>query len=256
MPEEKKQNVTTNYPGSDTLILLATYNEIDNVPNMVNGLLELLPESHILVVDDNSPDKTGEWVKQYASQDSRVKVIIRTNERGLGSAVIKGLSYAIENHYLYVVNLDADFSHPLKDVPRLLERARQHHNEADVVIGSRYIQGGGTKNWPFKRRVMSRCVNLFARMTLGLKTHDNSGAFRCYRVSVLRRLSFQDFVSTGYSFFEETLFRLKLVNARFVELPIVFVDREKGVSKINKKEAYKAVWIMFKLGITRLHKNK
>lgn len=240
-----------NKSSTKTLIALATYNEIENLPSLVEKLRQTVPQSDILILDDNSPDGTGKWALNASSFDSHIKVIIRTDERGLGSAVIKALSFAVENDYDFVVNMDADFSHPISDVPRLLERIMDTSAPVDVVIGSRYVSGGGVKNWPLKRRVMSRCINMYARFTLGLKTHDNSGSFRCYRVSTLKQLHFNDFVSRGYSFFEETLYRLKIVSATFTEIPITFIDREKGISKINRKEAYKAIWIMFKIGLSR-----
>ncbi|MBQ8362415.1 MAG: hypothetical protein IJX36_00625, partial [Thermoguttaceae bacterium] len=124
----------------------------------------------------------------------------------------------------------------------------------DVVIGSRYVPGGVTPDWPLRRRVMSRCVNAFARLTLGLRTRDNSGSYRCYRVETLRKIDFDAIVSQGYSFFEELLYRLRLVDARFAEVPIVFIDRRFGVSKINRKEALRAVAIMSRLGVARLFK--
>lgn len=234
------------------LVAIATYNEIDNVPRLTERLLSLLPDADVLIVDDNSPDGTGAWAQKAGERDSRVKALVRQNERGLGSAVICALKYAIEHDYDAVVNMDADFSHPVEDAPRLIARLNQKNAEVDVVIGSRYVPGGATPDWPLKRRLMSRCVNTFARITLGLKTRDNSGAFRCYRVSVLRKLNFDGFVSTGYSFFEETLYRLRLVGARFAEIPIVFIDRRMGVSKINRKEAIKAVAIMLRLGVKRI----
>ncbi len=239
-------------PQNDVLIALATYDEIDNLPLMIERLGAVVPNADILVVDDNSPDGTGKWALEASERDPKIKAIIRTNKRGLGSAVIRALKYAIENDYRCVVNMDADFSHPVEDVPRLLERFDSTEAPVDVVIGSRYISGGDVPDWPIKRKIMSRCVNCFARLTLGLKTRDNSGAFRCYRVETLRKLDFNQFVSQGYSFFEETLYRLKLVDARFAEIPIVFIDRRRGVSKINRKEALKAVWIMSALSVARL----
>ena len=236
----------------DVLIALATYDEIDNLPLMIERLRSLVPDADILVVDDNSPDGTGRWALEAGKRDSKIKTIIRTNERGLGTAVVRALKYAIENDYRRVVNMDADFSHPVEDVPRLLDRFDSLDSPVDVVIGSRYVPGGDVPDWPLKRRIMSRCVNYFARLTLGLKTRDNSGAFRCYRVETLKKLNFDQFVSQGYSFFEETLYRLKLVGAKFAEIPIIFVDRRRGVSKINRKEALRAVWIMTTLGVSRM----
>lgn len=236
---------------NDVIILLATYNEIDNLPQLVEELLSTLPKANVLIVDDNSPDGTGTWALEKSRREPRVKTIVRENERGLGSAVIRGLTYAIDNNYRLAVNMDADFSHSVQDVPRLIERVDQPGSETDVAIGSRYIRGGSVPDWSLRRRVMSRCINGLARAALGLKTKDNSGSFRCYRVSVLRDLDFAKFISTGYSFFEEMLFRLKLANARFAEIPIVFLDRKEGSSKINRIEAVKAVWTILKLGTTR-----
>lgn len=236
---------------SRVLIALATYNEIENIPRLVGELRGVLPDADVLVVDDNSPDGTGRWAATASEEDPHVFALIRENERGLGSAVIRALKYAIENDYDFVVNMDADFSHPVAVAPQLVARM-DDEPVVDVAIGSRYVPGGATPDWPLRRKIMSRCVNAFARLTLGLKTRDNSGAYRCYRVSKLRDLDFSAFVSTGYSFFEETLFRLRQKKARFAELPIVFVDRQHGVSKINQKEAVRAVMIMTSLGVKRL----
>ena len=232
------------------LIVIATYNEIDNLPQIVKELRSLVSDADILIVDDNSPDGSGRWALKEAEKDPRINAIIRVNERGLGSAVIRGFKFGIEHGYDYLVNMDADFSHPVEDVPKLLEKITT--SNVDVVIGSRYARGGMTPDWPIIRRLMSRCVNLWARITLGLATKDNSGAFRCYRVEKLRLLDFDRFISSGYSFFEETLFRLKQEGATFEEVPIVFLDRRFGVSKINGKEALKAVWIMLKIGFDRI----
>ena len=232
------------------LIVIATYNEIDNLPKLVEELRSLVSDADILVVDDNSPDGTGRWVEEKSRQDVHVFSIIRTNERGLGSAVIRGFKYGIEHKYDYLVNMDADFSHSVSDVPRLLKVITE--SNVDVVIGSRYVFGGMTPDWPVIRKVMSRCVNFWAKATLGLKTKDNSGAFRCYRIDKLSLLDFDRFISSGYSFFEETLFRLKQAGATFEETPIVFLDRRLCVSKINRKEAIKAIWIMLKLGLERV----
>ncbi len=261
----------------DVLFVLATYNEIENLPTLVDAILAIVPNADVLIVDDNSPDGSGVWAQNASQNDLRIKAIIRQNERGLGSAVVAGLRFAVENGYRRVVNMDADFSHPVEIAPRLLARldgqsldetASQNNTQSptsssvrnnstltqepvDVVIGSRYVPGGATPDWPLRRRVMSRCVNAFARLTLGLRTRDNSGSYRCYRVETLRKIDFDEIVSQGYSFFEELLYRLRLVDARFAEIPIVFIDRRFGVSKINRKEALRAVAIMSRLGARR-----
>ncbi|MBR4833246.1 MAG: polyprenol monophosphomannose synthase [Thermoguttaceae bacterium] len=257
----------------DVLFVLATYNEIDNLPCLVDALLATVPNADVLIVDDDSPDGTGKWAQTASSNDLRVHAIVRKNERGLGSAVVAGLRFAVANNYRRVVNMDADFSHPVDVAPRLLARLDGKTLETnaqsteksqvadqellyvapvDVVIGSRYVSGGATPDWPLRRRLMSRCVNAFARLTLGLQTKDNSGSYRCYRVETLRKLDFDSIISRGYSFFEELLYRLRLVDASFAEVPIVFVDRRFGVSKINRKEAFRAVAIMARLGVVRL----
>lgn len=262
----------------DVLFLLATYDEIENLPPLVDAILATVPQADVLIVDDNSPDGTGVWAQNASKNDLRIKAIVRQNKRGLGSAVVAGLRYAVENGYRRVVNLDADFSHPVEVAPRLLARlegdaldettpknnaqtdtvhkvrrvATPPLEPVDVVIGSRYVPGGATPDWPLRRRIMSRCVNAFARLTLGLRTNDNSGSYRCYRVETLRKVDFDAIVSQGYSFFEELLYRLHLVDARFAEIPIVFIDRRFGVSKINRKEALRAIAIMTRLGVRRL----
>jgi dolichol-phosphate mannosyltransferase len=155
------------------------------------------------------------------------------------------MKYAIDNGYDYLVTMDADNSHH----PRYLQAIVGGMEHADVSIGSRYTSGGSVKNWPLKRRLMSKGVNLYARMLLGLPTRDNSGAFRCFRVETLKQLDFDSIRSRGYSFFEEVLWLLKRKGARFSETPIEFVDREFGQSKINSREAARSIWIITRLGI-------
>jgi dolichol-phosphate mannosyltransferase len=160
------------------------------------------------------------------------------------------MKYAIEHGYRYVLNMDADFSHPPKYLPALLAGMDPPDGPpVDVMIGSRYTRGGGVEGWPLKRQLMSRCVNLYARLLLGLRTQDCSGGLRCYRTEMLAKLDFDGIVSRGYSFQEEILWRLKRLGARFGETPIVFVDRQRGVSKINSGEAAAALRILFALGV-------
>ena len=235
----------------NVLIVIATYNEIDNLPKLVEEIRTLEPDADILVVDDNSPDGTGLWAKRESEKNSHhFSSIVRFNERGLGSAVIQGFKYGIEHNYEFLVNMDADFSHSPKDLSKLLKEVVE--SGVDVVIGSRYVKGGMIQGWSIIRQIMSRCINILAKITLGLETKDNSGAFRCYRVEKLKLLDFNRFISSGYSFFEEVLFRLKQVGATFEEVPILFLDRRLGISKINLKEAVKAVLIMLKIGLERI----
>lgn len=232
-----------------TLITVATYNEIENLPTLVEEIFRYAPDVDLLVIDDNSPDGTGEWCDRKAAEDPRVRCLHREGKLGLGTATIAGMQYAIEHEYDVVLNLDADFSHHPRYIPSLLE-GMTGESAADVMIGSRYVPEGGVDGWPLKRRMMSRGVNFYARCLLGLTPRDCSGAFRCYRVSLLKKLDLSDIRSRGYSFQEEILWRLKRAGARFGEAPIIFKDRELGQSKINGSEAIEAVWLIFRLGVT------
>jgi dolichol-phosphate mannosyltransferase len=226
------------------LVTIATYNELENLPELVAEIQALVPDADLLVIDDNSPDGTGQWCDEQAAIDRRIQCLHRAGKLGLGTATIAGMRHAIEHGYDLLLNLDADFSHHPRYIPAIL----QAMTGADVAIGSRYVAGGGVKDWPLRRRLMSWGVNTYARVLLGLRPRDCSGAFRCYRVSLLRKLDFDSIISRGYSFQEEILWRLKRVGARFVEVPITFADRERGVSKINGKEAINALQILFRLG--------
>lgn len=214
---------------------------------MVTAIREFLPDSHILVIDDNSPDGTGEWCDRQAAEDDRFAVLHREGKLGLGSATYAGLTHAIENQFTYVATLDADFSHPPRYLPSLVEAVES--GAAEVAIGSRYVKGGGVDGWPLKRRIMSRFINWYTRALLTLPVRDCSGAFRCYRVAKLAELDFTKMVSQGYSYVEELLVRLKWKGATFTERPFIFVDRERGSTKINLREAVLAVAIIFRLGL-------
>ena len=236
-----------------TLVAIATYNEIENLPRLVGAIRKHLPDVLILVIDDHSPDGTGQWCLEHKSNNPCFDCIIRSGKLGLGTAVLAAMQYAMANEYDFLINMDADFSHPPEQLPELLNAMMP---EIDVAIGSRYVAGGKIKGWPLYRRLMSRAVNGFARIWLGLPTRDNSGAFRCYRVATLHRIlaqhiSQKQIRSKGYSFFEEILFLLHRGGAKMVEIPITFTDRKFGKSKINLREAVKAIGIIFRLGLTR-----
>jgi dolichol-phosphate mannosyltransferase len=236
-----------------TLVTVATYNEIENLPRLVEEIFQQLPEADLLVIDDNSPDGTGQWCEQRAAEDARVHCLHREGKLGLGTAIIAGMRYGIEHGYRYVLNMDADFSHPPRYLPDLLAGMEPQEGPAvDVMIGSRYVPGGGVEGWPLRRHVMSRGVNLYARWLLGLKPKDCSGAFRCYRTELLARLDFDAVRSRGYSFQEEILWHLKRLGARFGETPIVFVDRQQGASKIDARESGAALWVILRLGVRSL----
>lgn len=235
-----------------TLVVVATYNEIENLPLLVHEIFRYLPAADVLVVDDNSPDGTGRWCDAKAAEEPRLKCLHREGKLGLGSAVIAAMKYAIAQGYSRVLTMDADFSHPPTRLPAMVAGMDSDCPGVDVMIGSRYVPGGGVEGWGLKRHVMSRGVNFYSRWLLGLKTRDCSGNYRCYRTGVLAKLDFDQIRSRGYSLTEELLWRLKRVGARFGETPIVFVDRKRGKSKINGKEALSALRIIFSLGVKGL----
>jgi dolichol-phosphate mannosyltransferase len=233
------------------LVTVATYNEIENLPRLVNEIFGNAPSCELLVIDDNSPDGTGQWCDDRAAEDPRLHCLHREGKLGLGSAIVAGMKYGIERGFAYVLNMDADFSHNPRNIPDLV--AGMDPNEpgrqpVDVMIGSRYIPGGGVEGWSLKRHFMSRGVNIYSRWLLWLRPKDCSGGFRCYRTSTLAKLDFDEIRSLGYSFQEEILWRLKRVGATFGEAPIVFVDRQQGESKINRGEAWAALRIILALG--------
>lgn len=231
-----------------TVVVVATYNEIENLPRLVDEVFAALPAAHILVIDDHSPDGTGEWCDEYQKQNPSLKCIHREGKLGLGSASVCGFRFAIDQQYDFVFTMDADFSHPPERLPDLLDHL-QSSSDCDVVVGSRYVAGGGIEGWPLKRRIMSRLVNWYARLALRIPCRDCSGAFRGYRVSVLEHLPPEAVQSRGYAYLEELLWRLKKKGCRFREVPFTFKDRELGKTKINFAEARQALWTILVLGI-------
>lgn len=230
------------------LITLCTYNELDNIRLLIPELRLIAPHADILVIDDNSPDGTGIAVESMAASDSHVSLLKRPRKLGLGTATVAGFNYCIANGYEQLLNMDADFSHNPAHIPALLQLAEQN----DVVIGSRYVEGGGVAGWGLKRKFMSTTINIYARILLGLKTRDNSGSFRCYSVARLKQVDWNRTLAKGYAFQEEVLYRCRQIGCSFAESPILFEDRRFGVTKINWVEAVAAVWVILRLGVQRL----
>ena len=226
------------------LIALATYNERDNLAPLVEAIRTTAPQADILILDDNSPDGTGAAADALAAQEPRIHVIHRPGKLGLGTAVLTIMRHAMERNYDWLLTMDADFSHHPRYLPELLQRKDQ----VDVMIGSRYVAGGGVENWPLSRRLMSRATGGLVRLLLGLPLRDTSGNYRCYRVSLLRRANLDHFVSQGYSFLQEVLHRCHLAGARFGETPIVFADRRAGETKANLKEIVGSMSALLRLG--------
>jgi dolichol-phosphate mannosyltransferase len=237
-------------PPQKLLVTMATYNELENLPDLVRKVFEVVPYAELLVVDDNSPDGTGQWVAERVVVDARILCLHRPRKLGLGSATVDALKHAVKHHYTVVITLDADGSHDPREIPRMLERIRDESlSQPDIVIGSRYVPGGGTVGWPCYRRWMSRGINSFARLMLGLPVRDCSGAFRCIRVAMLQQVDLGSIRSHGYACLEEILWRFKQAGARFEEIPIVFANRQRGTSKINTRESLAALWMLFRLGV-------
>jgi dolichol-phosphate mannosyltransferase len=242
---------TTELSSADSpnlLVTLATYNEADNLEPLVERIRQFAPASSILVVDDNSPDGTGQIADRLRESLLNIHVIHRSGKLGLGTATVAAMRFAIEHDFEYMLNLDADFSHDPQYIPALVAGMADH----DVMIGSRYVPGGGVDGgFTLKRRLMSYGINAYARLMLNLSSRDNSGAFRCYRVAKLAKIDLSQIRSRGYSFQEEILFRCQEVGCRLGEAPIVFKDRRAGVSKINVREAASALWVLLRLGMAR-----
>jgi dolichol-phosphate mannosyltransferase len=231
------------------LVSLATYNEAGNLQPLVETIRQFAPSCSILIIDDNSPDGTGRIADELCASLPDVNVIHRAGKLGLGTATLAAIGYAIDQKFDYLLNLDADFSHPPRFIPALLAGMADH----DVMIGSRYVKGGGVEGgFTLKRRLMSGGINAYARLLLGLKSKDNSGAFRCYRVSKLAEIDLSRVRSRGYSFQEEILYWCQKVGCRIGETPILFENRRAGSSKINMREAAWALWILLRLGMSRL----
>jgi dolichol-phosphate mannosyltransferase len=230
------------------LISIATYNERENLAALVERIFHYVPQTHLLIVDDNSPDRTGALAEDLTKQYPRLHVIHRAGKLGLGSAIIAGIKYALENQYGRFVSMDADGSHDPRYLPALVNLGARF----DVMIGSRYIPGGGVENWPLSRLLISRSLNVLNRALLGIPARDASGGFRCYRTGLLRLIDLEHFWSRGYSFQEEMLFRCIRAGARVGETPIIFADRRIGASKANVREMVRSLLVLFKLAFFNL----
>ena len=213
-----------------TLIIIPTYNERDNLPLLLKDIFSFAPRTDVLIVDDNSPDGTGDLADQLSQQDERIHVLHRAGKLGLGTAYIAGFKHAIAQGYDAAFEMDADFSHDPRYLPDMLHAIK----DADLVIGSRYINGGATPNWTFSRRMISGCGNVFARFMLGIPVHDCTGGFRCYRRQVLEGIDLDSVQSRGYAFQVELTHRVLQGKYKIVEVPITFMDRRMGVSKMSR----------------------
>ena len=226
-----------------TIIVIPTYNEIENIEKLILAVLSIMPKTHILVVDDSSPDGTAKAVEDMKRNDERIHLIVRPEKSGLGTAYIAGFKYALERNYDAVFEMDADFSHDPNELPNLLNALEGH----DLVIGSRYLTGVNVVNWPLRRLILSYGANLYTRIITGLPIKDATGGFKCFRAEALRKIELDKVRTNGYGFQIEMNYLLWKSGAKIKELPIIFIDRRSGVSKMNKKIIFEAVFLVWKL---------
>ena len=228
-----------------TVVIIPTFNEYESLPTIVSRVRKSVPEADILVVDDNSPDGTGARADDIAGQDSHVYVMHRLGKEGLGTAYLAGFAWALQHGYDVIVEMDADGSHQPEQLPDLLAAL----DNADLVLGSRWIPGGGTENWSRTREFLSRGGNQYTRMLLGMPVHDATGGFRAFRAETLRRLDLHDVASQGYCFQVDLAWRAAQRGMTIAEVPIVFVERSAGESKMSQKIVWEALWRVTLWGI-------
>ena len=226
-----------------SLVIIPTYNELENIKKITKTLFEMYPEINILVVDDNSPDGTGNFVKELTQKDSNVHLIQRSGKMGLGTAYVAGFKYMIDKKYDLAIQMDADFSHDPKEIKRFLEEIEN----ADLIIGSRYITGVNVINWPMQRLLLSYFANIYTKIVTGLPLKDATGGFKCFRREVLEAINLDKIRSNGYSFQIEMNYKAWKKGFRIKEVPIIFTDRVEGTSKMSKKVVREAVTMVWKL---------
>jgi dolichol-phosphate mannosyltransferase len=225
------------------LIIIPTYNESENLPLLLAAVFDVQPDVDVLVVDDNSPDGTGDLADALAAEDSRVQVLHREGKQGLGTAYIAGFRWALERDYQRIFEMDADFSHQ----PKYLQDFLEASESADLVLGCRYMQGGGTEGWSALRQLISRGGNLYARAVLWLPFRDLTGGFKCFRREVLESLDLGSIRSTGYAFQIELSYRAYKRGFKIAEVPIIFPDRTRGESKMSGSIVHEAMLNVVKL---------
>jgi dolichol-phosphate mannosyltransferase len=229
------------------VVCLPTYNERDNLEAISRAILDADPRLDVVVVDDNSPDGTGKLADELAAREPRLRVIHREKKEGLGRAYLHAFRWALDQGYQLILEMDADFSHPPRYLPQMLDEAK----EADLVLGSRYVKGGGTVNWGAVRKLISKGGSLYARTILGLGVRDLTGGFKCFRRKVLETLDLSSVQSTGYGFQIELTYRTLKAGFRVKEIPILFEDRRVGQSKMSKKIFLEALGMVWRLRLSK-----
>lgn len=225
------------------LVIVPTYNEKDNIERLLTAVLSKADNLEILVIDDNSPDKTANIVKTLMPDNPRIHLIERSGKLGLGSAYVRGFKYALERDFDFILEMDADFSHDPNDVPRLLLEAQTN----DLVIGSRYCNGVNIINWPIKRLLLSYFASKYVRTITNMPVKDPTAGFKCFRRKVLESINLDGILSDGYAFQVEMNYRTWVKGYRVKEIPVVFTERLNGVSKMSRKIAWEAAWMVWRL---------
>lgn len=231
-----------------SLIIIPTYNELENIRRLLPELMALDPDVRVLVVDDNSPDGTGKLADELAAENERISVLHRPRKLGLGSAYVAGFRHALQQDVDCVFEMDADFSHDPAMIPRFIEQIAS----CDVVIGSRYISGINVVNWPMSRLLLSYFANVYTRLITGMTIRDTTAGYKCFRREVLENIDLDNVRSDGYAFQIEMNFRCWRKGYRMREIPIIFVDRRSGTSKLSRGVINEAVWIVWWLRLQRL----
>ncbi|MEN3537384.1 polyprenol monophosphomannose synthase [Microbispora sp. ZYX-F-249] len=229
------------------LVIVPTYNERENLPMITRRLREALPDVHLLVADDNSPDGTGRIADELAETDDHVHVLHRTSKQGLGAAYIAGFRWGLAEGYDVLVEMDADGSHQPEELHKLLDAVT---DGADLAIGSRWVPGGKTVNWPFSRELLSRGANTYVRLVLGIPVRDATAGFRAYRAATLEKIGLDDVESQGYCFQVDLTLRTVRQGLRVREMPITFVERTVGSSKMSRRIIIEAFWRVAVWGVT------
>ena len=231
-----------------TLIIIPTYNEIDNIEKLLEQVLAKSETIEVLVIDDNSPDGTALRVKFMQSSEPRIHLLERPGKMGLGSAYVTGFKYALERDYYYIIEMDADFSHNPEDIPLLLNAAKKY----DLVIGSRYCEGVNIIHWPIKRLLISYFASKYVRTITRMPVKDPTSGFKCFQRKVLENIDLDKILSDGYAFQIEMNFRAWVKGFHIKEIPIVFTERKNGVSKMSRRIVWEAAWMVWRLEFMRI----
>ena len=232
------------------LIIIPTYNELANAPILIERIFKHIPDAHILIIDDGSPDKTGEKIKEIQMRYPGLFLLERASKSGLGSAYRTGFAWGLERGYEELIEMDADLSHRVRDLKKMIEAKKLQPN-TDLVIGSRWVSGGKTENWSKSRELLSRAANLYVRAMLGMGVKDSTAGFRIYSSSILKKINLEAIKSEGYSFQIEMTRAVHKLGEKIIEVPITFRERENGVSKMSKNIVREAMLLVTIWGLKR-----